>query len=147
MKNKLTICLAAATLCIFAGTVAFAGPRNAPHRAPRTAPRAAARVASVLDIDPNRQAPSDIDTSLPSLRAENMDSIMGLWYVRNYATVDPDADNRPSVATSEAEYIERLKNINTVIHMPYNNEVRSFINMYADKRKGLVSNLLGKNHY
>lgn len=147
MKNKLTICLAAATLCIFAGTVAFAGPRNAPRRAPRTAPRAAARVASVLDIDPNRQAPSDIDTSLPSLRAENMDSIMGLWYVRNYATVDPDADNRPSVATSEAEYIERLKNINTVIHMPYNNEVRSFINMYADKRKGLVSNLLGKNHY
>ncbi|MDY2917387.1 MAG: transglycosylase SLT domain-containing protein [Muribaculaceae bacterium] len=145
MKNKLTICLATAAVCLIAGA-AFAGPRNAPRRAPRTAPRAAARVASVLEIDPNRQAPAE-DTNLPSLRAENMDSIMGLWYVRNYATVDPNADSRPSVATTEAEYIERLKNINTVIHMPYNNEVRSFINMYADKRKSLVSTLLGKNHY
>lgn len=69
------------------------------------------------------------------------------WYLRNYAVLDRNADSKPSVTTSDDEYIERLGQLPTVIEMPFNSVVRSFISMYADRKKQLVENMLGMSLY
>ncbi len=68
------------------------------------------------------------------------------WYLRTYVQMDRDADNRQTVEASDEEIIERLGKIPTVIEMPFNSEVRSYINMYASKKQ-LVENMLGMSHY
>lgn len=69
------------------------------------------------------------------------------WYLRNYAVLDRDADKRTTINETDEVYIERLQRLNTVIEMPYSKEVRAFINMYVDRRKGLVETMLGMSLY
>lgn len=69
------------------------------------------------------------------------------WYLRNYAVLDNAADSRASVHASDQEIIERLGEMATVIEMPFNSIVRSYIDMYTDRRKQLVENILGMSLY
>ena len=69
------------------------------------------------------------------------------WYLRNYADIDRQADSQPSVNVSDEEYIERLGQLPTVIELPYNSVVRSYIQMYVDRKKQLVENVLGMSLY
>ncbi len=73
--------------------------------------------------------------------------MMQNWYLQNYAVLDKDAGSRASVATSDQDYIDRLQRMNTVIEMPYNQIVRSYINMYVDRKKNLVEAMLGMSLY
>lgn len=69
------------------------------------------------------------------------------WYLRNYAVLDNAADSRASVHASDQEIIDRLGEMATVIEMPFNSIVRSYIDMYTDRRKQLVENMLGMSLY
>ncbi|MGN0220350.1 MAG: LysM peptidoglycan-binding domain-containing protein [Muribaculaceae bacterium] len=69
------------------------------------------------------------------------------WYLRNYAVLDREADSRASVDTPDDVIIDRLGRLPTVIEMPFNSVVKSFINMYADRKKQLVENMLGMSLY
>lgn len=73
--------------------------------------------------------------------------MMQNWYLQNYAVMDKDAGTKSTVETSDQDYIERLQRMNTVIEMPYNQIVRSFINMYVDRKKNLVETMLGMSLY
>lgn len=73
--------------------------------------------------------------------------MMQNWYLQNYALLDKDADQRTSVNATDKEYIDRLQRMNTVIEMPYNRIVRSFINMYSQRKKSLVEAMLGMSLY
>ena len=70
------------------------------------------------------------------------------WYIRNYMVLDADVENRSSNDNlSDKEYIERLKSLPTVIEMPYNQIVRSYIEMYVERRRSLVETMLGMSMY
>ncbi len=69
------------------------------------------------------------------------------WYLRNYAELDRNADSRTSVHASDDEIIERLGAMPTEIEMPFNSIVRSYIDLYTDRRKQLVENMLGMSLY
>ena len=69
------------------------------------------------------------------------------WYLRNYADIDRQADSQPSINVSDEEFVERLGNMPTVIELPYNSVVRSYILMYVDRKKQLVENMLGMSLY
>ncbi|MDE6703638.1 MAG: transglycosylase SLT domain-containing protein [Muribaculaceae bacterium] len=69
------------------------------------------------------------------------------WYLRNYTELDKSADNKDDVVTSEQEIIERLAAMPTEIEMPYNSIVRSYIDMYTQRRRQLVENMLGLSLY
>lgn len=69
------------------------------------------------------------------------------WYLRNYAELDRSADNEADVATSEQDIIDRLAAMPTTIEMPYNSVVRSYIDMYTQRRRQLVENMLGLSLY
>ena len=69
------------------------------------------------------------------------------WYLKNFAVLDTDVQLKNDVPTSKEDYIERLQALPTIIEMPYNDIVRSYINMYTGKRRGLVEQMLGLSIY
>lgn len=69
------------------------------------------------------------------------------WYLRNYADFDREADSRQSVTVTDEDLISRLGTLPTVIEMPFNSVVRNYIDMYANRRKQLVENMLGMSLY
>ena len=69
------------------------------------------------------------------------------WYLNNYADIDRQADKRPDVEVSDAEIIDRLRKIPTTIELPFNSVVRNYINMYSQRRRQLVENMLGMSLY
>ena len=73
--------------------------------------------------------------------------LMENWYLKNYAVIDGDSENREDVPTTKEEFIERLQNLPTVIEMPYNQVVRSYIDMYTQRRRALVEEMLGLSLY
>ncbi len=83
--------------------------------------------------------PESFETDVQKMR-EN-------WYLSTYAVLDENADQRPVANISEDEYIRRLSAMPTTIEMPYNNVVRAHINMYTERRRSLVENMLGMSHY
>ena len=89
--------------------------------------------------DPHIIYPESFETDVQKMR-EN-------WYLSTYAVLDEDADSRPLAEVPEEEYIRRLSTMPTTIEMPYNNVVRSYINMYTDRRRSLVENMLGMGLY
>lgn len=89
--------------------------------------------------NPSFIAPESFETDVHKL--------MQNWYLRNYTQMDREADKRASVNATDQDYIDRLQHMNTVIEMPYNRLVRSFINMYVERKKGLVESMLGMSLY
>ncbi len=74
--------------------------------------------------------------------------MMQNWYLTNYASLDKDADKRRTTTPStEQDYIDRLQSLPTTIEMPYNREVRAFIDMYCERKKSLVETMLGMSLY
>ena len=73
--------------------------------------------------------------------------MMQNWYIKNYTVLDADVEKRSSNDATDAEYIKRLKALPTAIEMPYNQVVRSYIDMYVKRRRTLVEAMLGMSLY
>lgn len=69
------------------------------------------------------------------------------WYLQNYTVLNTNFDNTPVVKETDEVYIKRLSQIPTTIEMPYNQVVRSYIDMYTQRRRQLVENMLGMSLY
>lgn len=106
---------------------------------------AAPRATSVRSV--SADTITNVNIVVPESFETDVHKLMQNWYLQNYASLDKDADQRKSVTASDQEYINRLQCMNTVIDMPYNKIVRSFINMYAERKKGLVEAMLGMSLY
>lgn len=74
-------------------------------------------------------------------------ALMENWYLTRYTVMDRDADTRKTVEFEDRDYIDRLQKLPTVIEMPFNPIVRSFIKMYVERKKGLVESMLGLGLY
>jgi membrane-bound lytic murein transglycosylase D len=129
MEFKTTAILLISGCLASGGFHAFAAPKATTVRA----------IQSEKITDNNIVYPESFETDTYKM--------MQNWYLQNYAVLDKDAGTRSSVETSEQEYIDRLQRMNTVIEMPYNQIVRSFINMYVDRKKNLVETMLGMSLY
>ncbi|MCM1021233.1 MAG: transglycosylase SLT domain-containing protein [Muribaculum sp.] len=69
------------------------------------------------------------------------------WYLKNYTVLETDFSTKTAKGASDDVYIDRLSRIPTTIEMPYNQIVRSYINMYVERRRQLVENMLGMSLY
>lgn len=65
------------------------------------------------------------------------------WILQNCVVVDEKADKSKDKNTSDREYIARLKALSDrgAIEMPFNQVVKSYIEMYVKKRRSLVENM------
>lgn len=73
--------------------------------------------------------------------------MMQNWYLQNYTVIDKEIQDPGDNPTTDAEYIERLMAMPTVIEMPFNSVVKSCIEMYTQRRRSLVERMLGMSIY
>lgn len=73
--------------------------------------------------------------------------LMQNWYLQNYAVIDGGGDAQADVPATKEDYIQRLSTLPTAIEMPYNQIVRSYIDMYTQRRRTLVEEMLGLSLY
>ena len=82
----------------------------------------------------------------------NLDSLINQWYNEQATNVEfkylKSTNKNPEVPVlSDAEYKARLKKINNLIELPYNNIVRGFIEVYTVKKRKQVEIMLGLSEY
>ena len=59
------------------------------------------------------------------------------WYLQNYTVLETDFSKNAAKGESDEVYIDRLSRIPTTIELPYNQIVRSYIDMYAQRAGNL----------
>lgn len=69
------------------------------------------------------------------------------WYMKNYTATDDRYKKQGDVETSDATIRDRLSKLNTIIDMPFNQIVRSYIDRYTSKSRGGVAAMLGLGIY
>ncbi len=83
--------------------------------------------------------------------AENLDSLLNLWYVNQSLETAVD-DYNPDADTlipdfSDSVYLQRLSEIPSVVVLTYNRIVKNYINVYTRKRREQVRIMLGLSDY
>ena len=122
MRHYLT--LLSAALVVMA---TWAGPRN-----------------NILTL---KQSITDNDIVFPESFETDTHEMMQNWYLQNYTILDSDVENKAVGEVSDEEYIKRLAAMPTVIEMPYNQVVRSYIDRYVKRNRTLVEEMLGMSLY
>lgn len=83
----------------------------------------------------------------------NLDSLLNLWYVQqsidsnNLTTGVAFDSTTPLINIPDSIYIKRLSKINSIIDLPYNSIVKSYISMYTQNRRELVGIMMGLTDY
>lgn len=86
-----------------------------------------------------------------TLGPDAKDSI-SLWYaiseIENVKPEDVDLDSvKLSSAVSDDVYLQRIKNMNNIFALPYNDIVRNYVILYSEKRKSWMPTTLGLCSY
>jgi membrane-bound lytic murein transglycosylase D len=84
----------------------------------------------------------------PAAMTYDLDSLMNIYMSKTYLGQDEDCrmkDENPTY--TREEYIDRLYRLPTVIEMPYNEVVQTFIDRYAGRLRHSVSYLLGASNF
>lgn len=93
------------------------------------------------------------EASDTSLFLTNLDSMMNLWYVKqgvaqkNLGRAPQNRDTNYVPQFSDSVFKARIASINSVINLSYNNNVRSYIEMYCCRKRRLVEYMLGLSEY
>lgn len=86
---------------------------------------------------------SDVGLIPESLDAD-VDSLLKTWHVRYFTKRNEYChDDDDNVYFPDSIYMQRLEQLPRVINLPYNNVVRDCIDLYAERRRGLVKYMLG----
>lgn len=99
---------------------------------------------TVLDI---KHSITDSNIVYPESYELNTQKRLESWYLKNYTASDDRYKNQGDVETSDAVIRDRLSKMNTIIEMPFNQIVRSYIDRYTAKGRASVSTLLGLSLY
>lgn len=94
----------------------------------------------------NRLENQPIELDIPEDLDRNYDELLNLW-ANSKATLDCEYDREAAVLFDDSTYIKRLYALPTHMELAYNDIVKRFIEMYADRRRGQVSYMLGQGRY
>ena len=95
-------------------------------------------------------SPDELDSTVVYLESMEADlnDLLTNWYMQQYAVVDTSClKSSVNIDYPDSVYIRKLSQLPTIIEMPYNSVVRRYIDMYVQKRRALVENLLGLGTY
>ncbi len=96
-----------------------------------------------------------VDTAASSLpevyTAEVSDSLLNIWYAHRMASegdIEYDMDSvKFESNVPDSVYIERLRNMNSFISLPYNDIVKRYIILYSEKMSERMPHMLGLCRY
>ena len=114
---------------------------------------AAASIAGFAKNDKNQNV-LDLKTSITdpaivypeSFEADTQKMLEG-WFIKNYTATDNRYATEPDAEVSDEEMVKRLSALPTIIEMPYNQVVRSYIDRYTKKGRAQVAAILGLSLY
>lgn len=87
------------------------------------------------------------DIDLPEGMLLETDSLYLDWISKNYINIGENCTTTDTIPQLEdSVYIDRLQRIPAIIEMPYNDIVRKFIDMYANKLRQRVAFMLSANN-
>lgn len=69
------------------------------------------------------------------------------WYVKNYTSIEDSYKKKNDVEVADEVIIQRLQQMPTIIEMPFNDVVKSYINRYTKYGRAQLSAMLGLSHY
>lgn len=82
------------------------------------------------------------------MQAHELDSLLNDWNVRSHLTADDSCNaTGENPQFTEEEYISRLSRLPNVIEMPYNKEVRRYIDQYCERMRRSISIFLGAGNF
>lgn len=99
---------------------------------------------NVLDIKTDI---TDSDIIYPESYELDTQKMFESWYLKNYTATDERYKQQGDTEVSDATIRDRLSKLNTVIDMPFNQIVRSYIDRYTSKNRAAVSAMLGLGLY
>lgn len=99
---------------------------------------------SVLDL---RESITDESIIYPESFETDARKLLESWYMKNYTDTDDRYHTSGNPSTSDAVIRQRLADLPTVIDMPFNQIVRSYIDRYMERGRPLVASLLGLSTY
>ena len=74
-------------------------------------------------------------------------ALMNNWYLKNYTVLDSYVENSHNETATDETYIKRLRAMPVAIEMPFNSVVKTYIEMYTQRRRTLVEEMLGMSLY
>lgn len=114
---------------------------------------AAASIAGFAKND-NNQNVLDLKTSItdpaivyPESFEADTQKMLESWFIKNYTATDDRYSTEPDTEVSDEEMVRRLAALPTIIEMPYNQVVRSYIDRYTKKGRAQIAAILGLSLY
>lgn len=123
LHRLITISLAACALC------ASAAPRGTK--------------GNVLDV---KESITDSNIVFPESFETDTQKLLESWYMKNYTATD-DKFRSSDVKTDDEQIRKRLAKLPTVIEMPFNSIVRTYIDRYTQRGRAQVAATLGLANY
>ena len=78
----------------------------------------------------------------------DLDSLVSSWYVSLALADNPNViGDTMGIVYPDSVYLNRLKSINSIIHLPYNNIIKNHIHVYTIKQRDKFSVVLGLMDY
>lgn len=99
---------------------------------------------NVLDL---KSSITDSHIVYPESFESDTHKLLESWFVKNYTATDRRYETEPDANVSDAEMVRRLSALPTVIEMPYNQIVRSYIDRYTKQGRARVAAILGLSLY
>lgn len=97
------------------------------------------------------QAESERTTLSPEeYSVETSDSLLNIWYLQKSTSMEEDYDMdsvKFESSVPDSVYMSRLKDMNSFITLPYNEIVKNYIILYAEKMGERFENMLGLCSY
>ena len=105
---------------------------------------APAKQQNVLDL---KHSITDDAIIYPESFEADTQKMLESWYMKNYTDTDDRYRTSTNPSTSDATIKERLAELPTVVELPYNQIVRSYIDRYVERGRPMVASLLGLSLY
>lgn len=99
---------------------------------------------NVLDL---KESISDSNIIFPESYEMGTQKMLEGWYLKNYTASDDRYLRQGDTNVSDETIRKRLAQLNTVIELPFNQIVRSYIDRYTAKSRPAVSAMLGLSIY
>lgn len=100
--------------------------------------------ANVLNLKSSITDPAIV---YPESFETDTQKLMESWFIKNYTASDNRYATEPDAEVSDEEMMKRLSALPTVIEMPYNQIVRSYIDRYTKRGRAQVAAILGLSLY
>lgn len=95
-----------------------------------------------------RETIHDDAIQVPAPLTSNIDSLLSDWIITNHLSLDENCiQHSENPQFSDSVYIERLSKLPSVIEMPYNQVVKTYIDLYAGRLRERVSYMLGLSKF